>query len=155
LKGLPNRLRADGIEQAQTDQFIREQLQGPVAATFGWVATGQADQGLLDIAFDLDLGRACRLWLVVESGQEAFGDEAFPNASNGPQADGGQIGDVVVVVAIVGAEQDTGVGDLACGDLALTQQGLESHPFVRRQTHPIFVHRCTRLLASVAPWFRE
>src|SRR5262249_821451 len=58
---LAPRLDAHAIDQAEHDQFVSQQLQGPVAAALGRVATGQFDQPLCDIALDLDLGGARRL----------------------------------------------------------------------------------------------
>jgi hypothetical protein len=126
-----------------------------VAPAFGRVAAGQADQGLLDVALDFDLRGACGLRLVFEGGQEAFRHEALAHAGHGAQADGGPLGNVRIVVAVVGEQEDAGVREFACGDLALAQQGIQSGPLVGRQADTIFVHRCTRLLAPVATLVRQ
>jgi hypothetical protein len=114
---LADGLGADRLDAAQRDQFVGEQLQGPLATALGWVGTSQADQLLLDVALDLDLVGPWRLGLVVQSSSEALGDEPLADAGDGPWADA-QGGDDLVVGALqagrgVGQQEDAGVGQLA------------------------------------------
>ena len=58
-----------------------------MAATTGRISTGQSDQLLFDIAFDLDLVRPRRLGPVVDGRPDPFDDKPFANAADSPQAD--------------------------------------------------------------------
>jgi hypothetical protein len=88
---LAHRLGADLLNEAEHDQLGGEQLQGPVAATLGRIATGQSYQPLLDIALDLDLVWPRRLGPVVQGGVEPFSDKPLADAGDGswPNAQGG------------------------------------------------------------------
>jgi hypothetical protein len=83
---LPNRLDADGLEQAQHHQLVGQHLQGPVATPLGRIAARQLDQLLLKVPFDLDLVRSGRLGLAIERDLQALGDEVASDPRDGAKA---------------------------------------------------------------------
>ena len=117
-----------------------------MASPLGRVTASDADQRLLDVALDFDLVGPRRLRLVVEGGEEAFGDQALADAADGACAERQGVGDVRVVLPLVGEQEDACVGDPACSGLALADQALQHGPFLVRQAHTVFFHRAARLL---------
>jgi hypothetical protein len=87
LKGLADRLRAAALAQTEGDQLVGQQLQSPVAMTFGRLTARNTDQLLLNFALDLDLVRARRLGPRIEGGEETFGDQALADAADRSRTD--------------------------------------------------------------------
>jgi len=57
-----------------------------MAASARWVSTGQFDQFLFNVSFDLDLVWSSRPWLGVEGRLNPVGDESLPDPSDSPKA---------------------------------------------------------------------
>src|SRR5215217_45934 len=75
---------AERLHQPKGNQPVSQQLQGPAAAAFRRLATGQLNDLFFEVAFDLDLVGSRGLRLRVESGLEALRDETLADASDGP-----------------------------------------------------------------------
>jgi hypothetical protein len=151
---VPHRHRADGIHQTPDNEFIRQQLQGPVAPPPRWITTSPFDHLLFDRSLDLDLVRPRRLGPVVPSGLETFGNEALPHPLDRPPA-GAQSRDNLgirtsVALLLVRQEQKAGMGQLAGGCLTHRNYLLQGIAFFRGESAPILVHRGTPLLETLS-----
>ena len=141
---LAYRLDADPVHQAEDDQLVGQQVQGPAAAPPGRIAAGQLDQLSLDIPSDLDLARPGRLRPGVERPFEPLGDQALADPTDGADADP-QSGDDLVIRALlpgrgVRQQEDPGVGEPPGRRLAGRDQVLQFGPFLRRQGNAILLH---------------
>jgi hypothetical protein len=141
----PDRLDADPIDQAQHDQLVGQQLQGPVAAPLGRLTASQLDQTLLDVPLDLDFVRPRGLPSATQGGVEALGDQLSADARDGPRT-GAQRGDDLLIgvflpAGIVGEQQDPGMGQFAGRRRAAGHQPFQVRPLLRRQCDTILVHR--------------
>jgi hypothetical protein len=125
FESLPHGLGADGLDQAQHDQFISQQVHGPVAPALGWVAASQLEQFLLQITLDFDLVGAGWLRPGVNGGLEPLGDEALPDTSDGARARAESVDNGVVrslpTGSGVGQQENARMGQFtgscfACGD---------------------------------------
>jgi hypothetical protein len=129
----PHRLGANRVDQAEYNHLVGEQLQGPLAAPAQWVSTGQFDQFLFNVSFDLDLVRSSRPWPGIESHIEPLGDESLPDTSDGPKARVQGRNDVLVAVSLamdgIRQEHDTGMSQV-CGLRPCRQKSSVPRPFV-------------------------
>jgi hypothetical protein len=97
-----------------------------VAAPFGWVATRQLDQALLDVPLDLDLGGARRLGPGAEGCGEPLGDQALAHPFDRAHAGAESVHDVRVGSLLpqdgICQQKDAGVGQPAGRSLANSDQ---------------------------------
>jgi hypothetical protein len=93
---LPHCLGADRFDQAQDDHLVRQQLQCPVAPSTRWVGARQLHELLLNVSFDLDLFRTCRLRSMINRRVDPFHDESLTDAGDGVHA-GTQSSDDLII----------------------------------------------------------
>ncbi len=157
---LAHRLDTHALDQAQDDQFVGQQLQSPMAAALGRITAGQLDEALFDIPLDLDLIGPRRLPPAQQGEVHSLGDQLLADTGDGPQA-GAQRSDdlfigVFLAVAVIGQQQDAGVGQFAGRRLAAGDHLLQVLAFLVRQSHPVLVHRSRPDLGvSPSPGRRE
>ena len=89
----------------------------------------------------LDLVRSWGLWLVIQSSEEAFGDQAFADTVDRAETNCHGLSDRLVVLALIGQQEDASMRKSACGGLALLEQAIECFPFLVRQIHTVLFHR--------------
>jgi hypothetical protein len=141
---LPHRLGADLVDQAEHDQLVGEQLQGPVAAALGGLTASQFDQPLLDVPLDLDLVGPRGLRSAQQGHVDPCGDQFVAHAGDGSQA-GAQGSDDLVVgpfvaEGVVGQQKDAGMGQLARRGLAAGNQLFQVGPLRGGQRNSVLVH---------------
>jgi len=83
---LPHRLSTDRINKPQDDQFVGQQLQGPMASSLGRIAACQVHSLLLNIPLDFDFIRARGLGLRINGGVDTFRHKPSTNPSHTPEA---------------------------------------------------------------------
>ena len=66
---------------------MREAARILAAMPLGRVTASDADQLLLNVPLDRDLGGPRRLRLVINGGKEAFGDQTLADAADGARTD--------------------------------------------------------------------
>jgi hypothetical protein len=144
IQRLTHRFGADRIDEAEDNHFVSQELQSPMASATGWVRTGQLDQFLLDVPFDLDLVWACRLWPVIKRRFQSFDDKSLSDPSDRFQTGAQRCDDFIVGVATpmhpVRQQQDTSMGQLTTGRPPATNQVLQSRAFLRNQRNTILFH---------------
>ena len=141
---LPYGLGTDRVDQAQDHHLVGEQLERPMASTTRRVGARQLDQLLLNVPFDLDLVRPCRLRVMVDGRLDPFGDEPLPDTSDGSGADTYGHDDVLVGVVTtrrgIRQQEDAGMCQLpACG-FPFGNQLLQGGALLRIESDTILVH---------------
>ena len=119
FESLPHGLGTDGLDQAQYDQFVSQQLHGPVAPALGWVAASQLDQFLLQVSLDFDLVRTRWLRPGANGCLEPLGDKALSDTSDGARTRAESVNKVVVRAfptgSSVGQQENARMGQFAGG----------------------------------------
>jgi hypothetical protein len=114
-----------------------------VAASFGWVRTGQRHQSLLDVPLDLHLVRTRGLWASIDGDLQSTGDKLLANSTHRPQAAADRVRDGLIrfVSAMrVSKQEDTGMPQSTGRRFADRNQLLQFMPFFRRQCDTILFH---------------
>ena len=120
----------DAGGEAEFDDVVGEQAQGPAGEALRGVATGEGQQASLELAVEDDLAGGAALGLAAQGGLEAFLDEAFLAAFD--RADGavdrlGDLGDgpAGAVGAAVAEQEHAGGEELLGVDPAGAAEGFE------------------------------
>jgi hypothetical protein len=141
---LTHRFGADRIDKAEDHHLVSQQLQRPMASATRRVRAGQLDQFLLDVSFDLDLVRACRLRPVINRRLQSLDDKSSSDPSDRFQTGAQGCDDFVVGVASpmypICQQKDPGMGQLPTGRASATNQMFEGRAFLRTQRDTILFH---------------
>ena len=150
---LTHGLRADRIHQTQDDHFVSEQLQGPVTSPARRVGTGQLNQLLFHVPFDLDLVRTCRLRPVIDRRLQSFNDKSFADASNGFQTGAERSDNFIVGVVFsphtISQQQNAGVGQFATGRHPSGNELFQGRAFLRNQRDVLVQREWDKRLCSL------
>ena len=141
---LAHRLGADRLNEAQDDDLVRQQLQCPVAPPARRVSACQLHELLLDVSFDLDLLRPCRLRSVIDGLVDPFHDKSLPDAGDRVHAGAESGDDLIIAMPLpagrIGQQEDTCVGQFSTRRLTGGDQLFQSDAFIDFQGDTELLH---------------
>ena len=141
---LSHRFGVDRIDQTLDEHFVRQQLQGPVTSPTRRVGTGQLDQLLFDVSFDLDLVRTCRLRPVINCRLQSFDDKSFSDVSDCLQTSTQSCDDFVGGVSFssdtIRQQQNADMGQLTTGRFPFGHELFLRRTFIRKKRDTMLRH---------------
>jgi hypothetical protein len=135
FQGPPYRLVADALDHLELDELVRQELHGPVAAAFGWVATGEGNEvSLLPASEEWDFTGVSP---VVKGSVYSHFNAAPAIVADRVRMEPQLSGDLVVSLALVCRQECQGPLHLANLALAFVREGQEPFALFRRELNDV------------------
>jgi hypothetical protein len=139
LQHLADGFGRDGRDHLQFDQLAGQQAQGPARATRGRIAAGQGEKLRLGAA--VQPGRPHpRGAAVLQGALQALLDEEKTDPPGGAEMEVQCLGDGLIAQALVGLEQDAGVGQLAGRRATGADQAAQLVTLLVGEVHRMLAH---------------